>query len=205
MGARWSSGCRFVLRQLGNIRPCPQASTSLPFWAGCQSRAQSLSGSLSAVGSRENSGIMEFLWILFEFFDWLFAEQQIKKNQKIIKGISLSQSFSRRPTADKQAWRLWVRDWRGAHWVVGSFSAVPVKLWDYCKVVKLWDSHYAPLSLFFLRSNVTTYRVTEVYPAPPTTQTRLWTTERLGSSGATENLSRLLCRPEDNQASVWTF
>ena len=33
-----------------------------------------------------NSGIMEFLWIFFEFFDWLFAEQQpIKKFQKYSK------------------------------------------------------------------------------------------------------------------------
>ena len=84
-----------------------------------------------------NSGITEFLWIFFEYFDWLFAEQEpIKKFKKVIKEIPLCQSLSRRPTADKKAWRLRSR--------LGPFrlKSIWIKrenyVWDWKEVLALW-------------------------------------------------------------------
>ena len=51
-----------------------------------RSGTQSIRAFLLAVDFRRDSGIMEFLLISFEFFDWLLAEQQsIQKFQKYSK------------------------------------------------------------------------------------------------------------------------
>ena len=71
-----------------------------------QSRAQSFSRSLSTIDHRERLWDNGISLNILKCFDWLlFCKQpskKLKKKQKF-KEIRLSQSPSRRPTADKKA------------------------------------------------------------------------------------------------------
>ena len=89
------------------------------------------SGFLSAVGRLERlwDNGNQSLWIFFEFFDWLSAEQQP------IKEIPLSQSFSRRPTTDKKQEKLWARRNLDKFEICPQSLKVMLEMWAICQAL----------------------------------------------------------------------